>query len=527
MIPSKQPRARKRRAPGAPADTVQTPLDSSSALPGVTLSHYQRDVLQAVLAGDEHYLVNAKEGSGKTFTLIQAAKTLPPKTNALFMAFNVAIAEELAHKLAGASMVAKNVHKIGFAALTRLLSGNIQVAPDKYTDIALAAVERYMLPHAGYDQWRAATAIKEIAHHARMSLVNPRDHDALVALMDHHAIDLDPRLLDALSDTVTMAITAGERVARERHVMDYDDMISLVHRWHLQPAQATWVFADEVQDISAAQLELIVRLIAPDGRLLAVGDPNQAIYGFAGADSDAFYTIRDRMQATVLPLSICYRCARSVIALAQTIVLEIEAAPGAPEGIVGTIPESELAQRLRPNDMVLCRLTAPLVSLCVQLIQQRIPAKVKGRDMGKQLSDLIDAVRHMPQFQYAGFGRFLTAYQDEQEAKLAQRRNAESLIAGLRDRCETVRVCYESYGCRSAEELARQIESLFSDERQVINLMTIHRSKGLEAERVFILKPDSLPLTWQHQQPWQAQQEMNLKYVAITRARRELYFVEA
>lgn len=303
-----KPCKRTKHLPVVSALLPQNSPDSGITFPDVTLSRYQQDVLRAVIAGDRHYLVNAKAGSGKTFTLVQAAKVLPPQTKALFVAFNVMIAEELARKLAGTSMIAKNIHKIGFATLTRLLSGNIHVVAHKYQGIALGAVARHMLPKAGPDQWRAAMAINAIVHHARMSLVDPHDQASLEALMAYHAIELDPRLVGYLSDTVLAALTTGEQVARDRHVVDYDDMIYLAHRWQLQPAQSAWVFADEVQDINAAQLELIMRCIVPDGRLLTVGDPHQAIYGFAGVDSDAFYHIRDRMQATVLPLSLCYRC---------------------------------------------------------------------------------------------------------------------------------------------------------------------------------------------------------------------------
>jgi DNA helicase II / ATP-dependent DNA helicase PcrA len=56
-------------------------------------------------------------------------------------------------------------------------------------------------------------------------------------------------------------------------------------------------------------------------------------------------------------------------------------------------------------------------------------------------------------------------------------------------------------------------------------LSTVHRAKGLEAERVFLLYPDKLPLQWENQQAWELRQEMNLKYVALIRAWAELYFV--
>ena len=57
-------------------------------------------------------------------------------------------------------------------------------------------------------------------------------------------------------------------------------------------------------------------------------------------------------------------------------------------------------------------------------------------------------------------------------------------------------------------------------------LSTAHKSKGLEANRVLILLPNKLSLTWQNQLDWQLKQELNLKYVALTRARKELVFID-
>jgi superfamily I DNA/RNA helicase len=71
------------------------------------------------------------------------------------------------------------------------------------------------------------------------------------------------------------------------------------------------------------------------------------------------------------------------------------------------------------------------------------------------------------------------------------------------------------------------IEQLFNDANiaNAITLSTCHKSKGLESDRVVILLPNKLPLTWKGQKDWELEQEMNLRYVAITRAKKELVFV--
>ena len=88
-----------------------------------------------------------------------------------------------------------------------------------------------------------------------------------------------------------------------------------------------------------------------------------------------------------------------------------------------------------------------------------------------------------------------------------------------------VKACYEAFECKALEAFCLEIEGLFSDDRPSVILSTVHRAKGLEEDRVFILYPDKLPLVWENQQPWELKQEMNLKYVALTRAKAELIFV--
>jgi DNA helicase-2/ATP-dependent DNA helicase PcrA len=58
-----------------------------------------------------------------------------------------------------------------------------------------------------------------------------------------------------------------------------------------------------------------------------------------------------------------------------------------------------------------------------------------------------------------------------------------------------------------------------------VKIYTIHRAKGLEADRVFILNYSRLPETKIGQNEWEMEQEINLKYVAITRAKKVLYLI--
>ena len=135
-------------------------------------------------------------------------------------------------------------------------------------------------------------------------------------------------------------------------------------------------------------LELTLRLAAAGARLVFVGDPRQSIFGFAGADPEAMERISRRLSAQVMPLSVTYRCPRLHVELAQELAPEIEAAPGAPSGSVQLIDEAELDSWVKPGDLVLCRLNAPLIAVCLRLVRLGLPAYVRGADLKERLQRL-------------------------------------------------------------------------------------------------------------------------------------------
>jgi superfamily I DNA/RNA helicase len=225
-------------------------------------------------------------------------------------------------------------------------------------------------------------------------------------------------------------------------------------------------------------------------------------------------------------LSICYRCPTSHIKLAQQIVPSIEARQDALEGILEEVKRDTVPKTVQEGDLIISRRTAPVIKLCIELIAKRIPARVRGRDIGKSLTTIVKEVAKHPNFHFDEFGTFLKDYEEVKVAKLEQKKNAQSQIESLRDRIQGIEVCYEAFDVDSVEELCFEIESLFSDGRASVMLSTVHRAKGLENERVFILEPDKLPLRWQGQQEWELTQEFNLKYVALTRAKHALYFIK-
>ena len=79
---------------------------------------------------------------------------------------------------------------------------------------------------------------------------------------------------------------------------------------------------------------------------------------------------------------------------------------------------------------------------------------------------------------------------------------------------------------KTTDAVINRIEAIFKDDQKDgICLSTIHKAKGLESDRVFIIRPDKMFLPHCMRVAWMAEQEYNLAYVAYTRAKKFLGFV--
>ena len=112
----------------------------------------------------------------------------------------------------------------------------------------------------------------------------------------------------------------GNAISSDHITIDFNDMIYLPNALGLQPKkQYGYVFVDECQDLSQAQIGIVKKYLRQDGRLLAVGDPYQAIYGFAGADSDSYEQVKEAFNCQEFSLAECFRCPQAVVEIARTI----------------------------------------------------------------------------------------------------------------------------------------------------------------------------------------------------------------
>lgn len=486
----------------------------AASAPTFTPSPYQAAVFEAVQNGEGHLVVEAVAGSGKTTTIVQCLSFTRPDQSVAFVAFNKRIAEELKSR-APAHVHVSTLHSLGYANI-RQAWGAVAVDEKKVSKIVKAIIETQFAPE---DQERLLDLLHTIVR--LVSLAKNTLSADYAQLAEVYCGDLN-----GAGDAIfAIAARAFEESVADHSVIDYDDMIYYPAVAAVACRRFDWLFVDETQDLNKAQIEFVLRSVCEGGRVVAVGDRYQSIYGFRGADVSAIPNIIAALNAQTLPLSICYRCPRSHVAIAQEIVPQIEAAPAAAEGLVESVTATEMRHIARDGDMVLCRRNAPLVGHAFALIRQGKKAVILGREIA---TDLVAMVKKMikkcgDECTMSKFVSVLTAYRTETVARLrAAEKDAQA--DRIEDQCETILVVAEE--CETPDQIESRIDRIFSDDRAGVTFASVHKAKGCEADRVFLLKPNELGYSKRVRTPADAQQELNIAYVAYTRAKRELFFVE-
>jgi superfamily I DNA/RNA helicase len=527
---------------------VQDSGDASSApcAAGMVLSPQQTAIVGWVERGTGSLFVEALAGTGKTTTLMLA---LPyTRGSVRLVAFGKPIATELQLRIGAAGLdgrcAASTFHSLGDGAVRRRFP-NARLELGLKKDFAMGDALRVPREQIG--------GVSKLIGFAKQQLIDPtgedlapwlaqvwkhdialdllgrerRDRGAREALM---AGDLD-RQLEAACELARRGL--GWHNAHAEAIKNFDDMIYLPVFMDLAVQKYDWVLVDEGQDTNPGRRELAAKMMRPDTRSIWVGDRRQGIMGFTGADNDAVDLIIKQFGCTTLPLTVTYRCGRAIVEKARTWVPAYEAAATNSEGLVRTIKADALhAESFRQpsgeqgGDAILCRLTAPLVSLAFDLIKLRVACHVEGRDIGAGLVKLLDKFKNGAS-DLVGLTRELTAWREREVARLLAAKK-EAQAAAIEDKVDTLLVLMEN--CSTVEGLRATVEGMFKDGdkegRKTLTLSTVHKAKGREWGRVYVYGMNRwMPLPWVKAE-WQLEQERNLSYVAVTRARNELVLVD-
>jgi len=462
-------------------------------------SGYQKDIFSNIQSGTGNTQVDALAGTGKTSTIVEGFYYVPQMINCLMVAFNKSIQTELETR-APDQVTVKTLHSLGYAAARRAFPKIGQ--PDNNKLEGFIRAER----GDGDETFEVRTALAKAISLCKGYLAEtPAEIDSV---MDRHEID---PCEDSREGFITCVMKIMEATKKDTSRVDFDDMIWFPNVHKLRLDTYGMVFIDEAQDLNLAQINLALNSCAVGGRIISVGDEHQAIYSFRGADSNAIQNIVDRMNSVRMPLSVTYRCAKSIVALAQTLVPGLEAAPNAEEGLVDYRSTEQMLELAKPGDFILSRVNAPLLKFCMALLKAGTPANIQGRDIGKSLTYMI---KKSGTKNVDSFLDWLEEYRQMESDRMVK---AKRDPAAIEDKVECLRTLCE--GTRSLADVKGNIDRLFKDgdEKDRVILSSTHKAKGLERDRVFMLNDTY--------RPTKGKEEANLTYVAYTRAKKELYLV--
>lgn len=495
-------------------------------------SPQQQAIFDWITNGSGNLIVRAVAGAGKTTTMVEGCLLM--SGSVALAAYNKAISVEIGKKLSlrGSRAFAGTFHSFGFRSWRRA-APNVVTDKDKIWKI----IDSMDVP----ENLRGFTSkMVSFARQRAVGVLTPlHDYNAWRSIVDHYDLEeaLSSSTLKAsvIDELVEEGISLSQQILQRSNdacyeVIDFDDMIyaPLIHGARVY--QNDWVLVDEAQDTNPARRALAKKMLKPGGRAIWVGDDYQAIYGFTGADNDSMEIIRREFSCQTLPLTVTYRCPKKIVAHARQWVSHIEAHESAPEGELiqkeADFFTTATIEELDAQSAVLCRYTKPLVTLAFQLIKRRIPCHVEGRDIG---TSLIQLTKKWKSAKFPSMLRDrLTKYKDREVQKYmskGQEQKAESVA----DRVDTLLVIIDSLGPeeQTMEALRSTIEALFENTPEgqparSLSLCTVHRSKGREWNRVYLLGRSQLMPSKFARQEWQMKQEVNLIYVAVTRAKQTL-----
>ena len=469
-------------------------------LPGAArLTATQREAIEA----DEPLLcVVAGAGAGKTrvLTLRVARRVRDGSIEAdrtLVTTFSRKAAEELRTRLWSlgvAGVQAGTFHRTALGLLREHREQRGRPAPQLLPD------RRRLLADVTTGDPRRVRALDGEIGWAKARLIDPEGYET-EARRHRRRSGISP-------GQVADAYQRYEAERTRRRLLDFDDLIVACGDALAGDAafanQVRWrtrhLFVDEMQDVNPSQFRLLSALLSDEPDLFVVGDPNQSVYGFNGADPTLLDRLPEILCGTrVIRLDENHRCTPQIVAVATAVLRDgagasagtaAEVVPPRTSRIDGPVPrvvshasnddeaawaaarakKSRLPGRLWSSIAVLTRTNAQLVTVQAAMDAARVPSMIAGADLGPA-SDLREA----------GGGRH--------------------------DRDE--------------DELVAPVEPA---DRDRVVLTTFHRAKGLQWPTVLVLGlDDSLMPIASAQTPAAVEEERRLLYVALTRAEEELW----
>ena len=460
--------------------------------------------------------IEAAPGSGKTTVLLEILKRSPVFKSKVFLAFNKSIQLELEQKVSS-EVDTFTLHSIGYRTLLKNSSNRY-----KLNEIKNWVLGKQIFDKKFKDQKKESFylfSVSNLVDLYRMNMCSTKEE--LIQVADKHGADyFNGEIDDALKLIEYLKTYNSSDHGKKPMLIDYIDMIYLpviLLKDHHFPKYDI-VMIDECQDLNSLQFELVKKLFKKRTRFCAVGDGFQAIYSFMGADKDVFSKIKNYPNTITLPLSYSYRCPSSVVQEANKVFNFIESPKDQHEGKV--VKEGNFKD-IRSGNFILCRNNKPLIEMFLELLKRNKKTHIMGKDFGKGLLNVLSKLGDVNK---DSINELLEKKESSLKEKGIRNPKTHSSYISLIEKLSIISMLFDHF--KNISKLREVIENMFKDkeDKDSIILSTIHKSKGLESDTVYILAPELIPSEYAVT-PLDMYQEQCLMYVAITRSKNKLIFV--
>lgn len=473
-------------------------------------------------------IIQAVAGAGKTTTLIECANRIGDDKSILLLAHNRSTRDTLKSKIADKKNVkVYTLHGLAWRMFNEHFDFSPVIDDDKYRKYVNANLDEI-----SSDEFKALSAPTKMAYKANVfDLINKARHNLKQSEKEIKKLATKKYGMTLVADECKMVADVLKWGLTQTSVVDYQDLLWFPSEfgYFTKKYLADIIMLDEAQDASMAQQDIVSRCFKRNTRLFSFGDKDQTINSWCGSDTEAFEHLKDssmfRRDSKELPLTTNYRCGKKIIEYAKRYTNNnIHAREDAQDGAVNFDVSLRTA---KDGDMVLCRNIAPLMGVYRDCVSLGKKVYFRGEELGKTLKlsadcsdgdsiqDIIKSMKKRLIFTWD-----LLSSEDGVEKREAM---TNPMVISILDTIKTMENLPKTVETR--KDLEKFINDIFSDEgKEGIQLSTIHRAKGLEADNVFIICPSLLPSRLAVMD-WEIEEEKHLQYVMCTRPKNNLNFV--
>lgn len=511
-----------------------------------TLLPQQIDIVNFTTNNDKNLLLKAGPGSGKSFMLTQIVYNNIGK-RILIVVFNTSIKEELQKKVGKLANVI-TFHQLGNALVKKhAVNNNIKFK----WNTALHDSKKGGNPENKYkfiirkllkendEHYSLLDEVKTIANYIRLTNTDLNNIPAIVEMIKFYDIPITS--INSIQLAV-QAIHVGIDQYKSGQWTDYADMLYLPIKMNMKPEigmalgakddnmilpELDMILIDEAQDQNALMAELTCKFLFHKTKVIAVGDVNQSINGFAGSLPDSLDRLAKTFSMESLPLTMTFRCPSThtdyVNNLFGTNLTAFKEG-----GTIQNIPFAGITTMLKPNDFVIGRKQnskdAKLFPLFHDLLRQGKACTLLGID-ALQLS-----TKHLDECNTDEWNNVTNDFMDysNDQRTFYQEKGWKNKLEEFNNEAYLVNVLLEYAevnNIRSYESFQKAVKAFNYDKKDSIRISTTHKAKGLEADNIYLLDAGLFPYVKESQHDWQKTQERNLHYVALTRSKDKLFLV--